>query len=294
MKFQLRKRKLKFRQLGYRKEIIPIVEKAMADFLLRISINSSYVVLGIYDIAAEGFYKHNIAEFLDQIPDHLSFPLEFSPYLKPYVSDKFRNIIYSDSHELIIGSFFRYYFTRLPALVYHGRYIDWPKERGASEGNLEGIMSYSFARFETYFPTAAKKLVRAGPEDYDSIFYQYAVGKEMADKYKLKDDKMRQFLYQNDEIWQDIVEFLPEMKVHDQGKKESWNIFSFFEMVFDSNFGRFWDSYRSDYMDTLRDWNITGAFEGDERHTSPRMEFWADLEKRIDRHEFILRTSEPY
>ncbi len=73
MKFWLRKRKLKFRQLGYRKPIIPIVEKAMTDFLLRISINSSYVVLGIYDIAMEGFYKHSIAEFFDQIPEHLSF-----------------------------------------------------------------------------------------------------------------------------------------------------------------------------------------------------------------------------
>ena len=54
MKFLLRKRRAKFRHLGYRKQVIPIVEKAMANFLLRISVNSSYVVLGIYDIASEG------------------------------------------------------------------------------------------------------------------------------------------------------------------------------------------------------------------------------------------------
>jgi hypothetical protein len=103
MKFLLRRGRAKVRRLGYRKQIMPIVEKAMADFLLRISVNSSYVVLGIYDIASEGFYKHSIADFLDQIPEHLSFPSDFSPYLKPYVSDKFRKIVYSDSHELIIG-----------------------------------------------------------------------------------------------------------------------------------------------------------------------------------------------
>ena len=107
----------------------------------------------------------------------------------------------------------------------------------------------------------------------------------MAYRYKLEDDKMREFLYQNEAIWQDIVEFLPKMK-------ESWNIFSFVEMVFKSNFRRFWDSYRSDYMDTLLHWSMSGAFEGDE---SPLfLGFWKELEKRLERHEFILRTAEPY
>lgn len=262
-----------------------IVKKAMADFLLRISANSSYVVLGIYDIASEGFYKHSIADFVDQIPDHLSFPSEFSPYLKPYVSNKFRNIVYSDSHELIIGSFYRYYSIRLPVLVHLGRFVDWPHNIGVSEDDLERITSHSLARFEVYFPTAAKKLMGNGPEDHESIFYQYAVGKEMAYRHKLENDKMKEFLYQNEVIWQDIIEYLPKMK-------ESWNIFSFVEMGFKSNFRKFWDSYRSDYMDTLLHWGMAGAFEGDKKSLSPG--FWEDLEKRLDRHEFILRTAEPY
>ncbi len=264
---------------------MPIVKKAMSDFLLRISVNSSYVVLGIYDIASRGFYKHSIIDFLDQIPEHLSFPSDFSPYLKPYVSNKFRNIVYSDYHELIIGSFYRYYSIRLPVLVHHGRFVDWPKNRGVSENDLSRITSYSLTRFEAYFPRVAEKLMGNDPEDQGSIFYQYADGKQMAYKYKLEDDKMREFLYQNEAIWQDIVEFLPNMK-------ESWNIFFFIEMIFKSTFGRFWDSYRADYMDTLRHLSMSGAFEGDEEPLSQG--FWEELEKQLDRHEFILRTAEPY
>jgi hypothetical protein len=63
---------------------------------------------------------------------------------------------------------------------------------------------------------------------------------------------MREFLYQNEAIWQEIVESLPEME-------ETWNIFSF--MVFKNNFRKFWNSYRSDYMDTLCHWSMSGAFE---------------------------------
>jgi len=285
MKFLLRKRRAKFRRLGYRKQITPIVERAMADFLLRISVNASYVMLGIYDIASEGFYKHSIADFLDQIPEHLSFPSEFSLYLKPYVSDKFRNIVYSDSHELIIGSFYRYYSIRLPVLVHHGRFVDWPQNIGVSEDDLERITSLSLSRFEAYFPTAAEKLMGNGPEDQGSIFFQYAHGKQISYRYELENDKMREFLHQNEPVWQDIVEYLPKMK-------ESWNIFSFVEKIFESNFRRFWDSYLSDYMDTLLAWSMAGAFEGGER--SFYQGFWEDLEKRLDRHEFILRTAEPY
>ena len=141
MKFQIGKRGGKFDRLGYRKQIVPIVEKAMADFLLRISVNSSYVVLGIYDIASESFYKHSIADFMGQIPEHLSFPNNFSVYLKPYVSDNFRNIVYLDSHELIIGSFYRYYSIRLPALVHHGRFADWSQEIGVSEDDFRCFSS---------------------------------------------------------------------------------------------------------------------------------------------------------
>lgn len=271
--------------MGYRKQIVPIVEKAMVDFLLRISVNASYVVLGIYDIASESFYKHSIADFLDQIPEHLSFPSDISPYLKPYVSDKYRNIVYSDSHELLIASFYRYYSIRLPALVHHGRFVDWPQKIGVSEEDLERITSHSLARFKAYFPNVAKKLMGNGPEDYESIFYQYARGKEMAYRHKLENDKMKEFLYQNEVIWQDIIEFFPKMK-------ESRNIFFFVEMVFKSNFKKFWDSYRSDYMDTLIHWSIAGAFHGDKRELSQG--FWEDLEKRLDRHEFILRTAEDY
>ena len=264
---------------------MPVVEKAMADFLLRISVNSSYVVLGIYDIASESFYKHSIADFLDQIPEHLSFPNDFSPYLKPFVSDKFRNIVYSDSHELIIGSFYRYYGIRLPALVHHGRFVDWPQKIGVSEDDLKRITSHSLAHFERIFPIAAKKLMGNGPEDQESIFYQYADGKQMAYRYKLENEKMKQFLYQNEEGWQEIVEYIPKLK-------ESWNIFSFVEMVFKGNFRRFWDSYHSDYMDTLLHWVMAGAFEGAEIDLF--QSFWEDLEKRLDRHEFILRTAELY
>jgi len=285
MKFKIGKRGDKFNHLGYRKQIVHIVEKAMADFLLRISVNSSYVVLGIHDIASEGFYKHSIAEFLDHLPEHLSFIGEFSPYLKPYVSDQFRNMVYSDSHEAIIGSFYRYYNNRLPVLVHHGRFLDWPQTVGVSEDDLSRITSYSLARFEVYFPTAAEKLMGNGPKDQESIFYQYAAGKEMTYKYKLEDDEMGEFLYQNEAIWQDIIEHLPKMK-------DSWNIFSFVEVCFKSNFKKFWDSYRSDYMNTLLHWSMSGAFEGDER--SLFQGFWEDLEKRLDRHEFILRTAEPY
>jgi len=284
MKFKIGKRRGKFHHLGYRKQIIPIVEKAMADFLLRISVNSSYIVLGIYDIASESFYKHSITDFLDQIPEHLSFPIDFSPHLKPFVSDKFRNIVYSDSHELIIGSFYRYYSIRLPVLVHHGRFLDWPQNVGVSEDDLERITSHSLARFEAYFPIAAKKLMGNGPEDHESIFYQYSVEKEMAYRYKLENDKMREFLYQNEAVCQDIIEYLPKMK-------ESYNIFTFVEKIFKSDFRRFWDSYRSDYMDTLLHWSMAGAFEGDNRSMSQN--FWEDLGKRLDRHEFILRTAEP-
>jgi len=96
---------------------------------------------------------------------------------------------------------------------------------------------------------------------------------------------MKEFLYQNEVIWQDIIEHLPRMK-------ESWNIFSFVEIGLKSNFRIFWDSYRSDYMDTLLHWSMSGVFEGDKRNLDQG--FWEDLEKRLDRHEFILRTVEPY
>jgi len=264
---------------------MPIVEKAMADFLLRISINSSYVVLGIYDIASEGFYKHSIVDFLDQVPEHLSFPNDFSPYLKPYVSDKFRNIVYSDSHELIIGSFCRYYIIRLPVLVHHGRFVDWPQNIGVSEDDLERITSFSLARLEAYLPASAEKLMENEPKGHENIFDQYAAGKEMAQRYKLENDKMKEFLYENEIVWQDTIECFPKMK-------ELWNIFSFVEMIFKSNFKNFWDCYKSEYMDTLLQWKMAGAFEGDKKCLYQN--FWGNLEKQLDRHEFILRTSEPY
>jgi len=285
MKLYVTKKRPKLRHLGFRKQIMPIIEKAMADFLLRISVNSSYVVLGIYDIALEGFYNHSIADFLGQIPEHLSFPSDFSPHIKSYVSDKFREIVYSDGHELIIGSLYKYYNIRLPVLVHHGRFVDWPKKIGVSEDDLERISSYSLTRFGAYFPTAAKIIKGNGLEDQGSIFYQYADGKQMASRYNLENDKMKQFLYQNEAVWQDIVESLPKMK-------ESGNIFSFVEMVFKSNFKRFWNSYRSDYMDTLLHWSMAGALEGVE--TDLFQSFWEDLEKRLDRHEFIFRTAELY
>jgi len=285
MNSQLRKGKVNLPHLGYRKQIMPIVEKAMAEFLLRISVNSSYVMLGVHDIASEGFYKHSIADFVDQIPEHLSFPSDFSPYLKPYVSDKFKNIVYSDNHELIIGSFYRYYIIRLPALVQYGRFVDWPQNIGVSEDDLIRITSFSLAHFKTYLPASAEKLMENGPKGHENIFDQYAARKEMAYRYKLENDKMKEFLYENEVLWQDTVEYFPKMK-------ESWNIFSFVEMSFKSNFRKFWESYRSDYMDTLLHWRMAGAFEGDRKGLSQN--FWEDLEKRLDRHKFILTTFGPY
>ena len=107
----------------------------------------------------------------------------------------------------------------------------------------------------------------------------------MAYRYKLENEEMKKFLYQNEELWQEILDHIIELK-------EDWNVFLFVETVFKSNFRRFWDSYRSDYMDTLIHWTMTGAFEGDKRELSRG--FWEDLEKRLERNEFILRTAEPY
>jgi hypothetical protein len=285
MKYSLRIGRLKFRHLGYRKQILPVVVKAMADFLLRISVNSSYVVLGIYDIASESFYKYSCADFLDKIPKHLSYPNDFSPYLKPFVSDKFKNIVYSDSHELIIGCFYRYYNIRLPALVYYGRYFNWPHKIGVSEDDLLSIISHSFENFEEYFPIAAQKLIGNGPEDYNSIFSQYSDGKQMAYKYNLENLKMKSFLYQSEDIWREIVEYIPKLN-------ENRNIFLFVETIFKSNFSFFWESYRLDYMDTLRHWDMAGAFEGHKRALFQG--FWDELEKSLDRNEFIFRTADPY
>jgi len=283
MDFSMWKREMKFSHLGYHEEIMPVVEKAMADFLLRISVNSSYVVLAVYDIAADGFYDQSIADFFDQLPDNLSFPNEFSPYLKAYVSNNFRHLVYSDSHELLIGSFYRYYSVRLPALVHHGRFVDWPKTVGVSEDNLREISSYSLSHFESYFPTAAQKLLAGGPHDPKSIFREYAAGERLAHKYKLEDQKMKEFLYEFDTVWEDIVAYFEKMKEH-------WNVFSFVRAIMKEEFCRFWDSYYADYMDTLRHWSMAGGFHGS---TSDLFEgFWKDLEKRLNRQEFILRTAE--
>jgi hypothetical protein len=200
MIFQRKNKKSELSFLGYRKQIMPIIEKAMADFLVKISVNSSYVVLGIYDIASEGFYNHNIPDFLDQIPEHLSYPSEFSPYMKPFNSDKFKNIVNSDIHELLIGSFFKYYLIMLPVLVHHGRFSDWPKNRGVSEDDLSKIVPYSTLKFEDCFPNASKKIRVKGPEDKESIYYQYPEGLEMASRHKLQDKEMVDFLYKNEAI----------------------------------------------------------------------------------------------
>lgn len=262
---------------------MPIIEKAMADFLLRISINSSYIVLGLYDIASEGFYKHSVAEFFDQIPEHLSYPNEFSPYLKPYVSEKFRNIVHSDFHELIIGSFFKYFLVRLPVLVRHGRFSDWPKIKGVSEDDLSRIVPYSTVRFQYYFPNASEKFQEKGLYNHETIFHQYAKGKEMAYLHKLQDKEMINFLYDHGELLTDIIEIIP-------GLKQRWNTLTFFADCFDYNFKRFWESFYSDYMDTLRHWSYSGAFIGEELIAGFSHEyFWEDLEKRLDNHDFILR-----
>ncbi len=284
MVFLLRKGRRKFRHLGYRQQVMPIVAKAMAEFLLRISVNSSYVVLGIYDIASESFYKNSAIDFLDQIPQHLAYLSDFSPYLKPFVSDNFRNIVYSSRHEFIIGSFYRYYISRLPVLVYHGRFVDWPRKIGGSEKDAREIAVHSTVRFEEEFPLLANKLMKGYPTEFDSIVYQYMEGKEMAYRYNLNNDKMRAFLYQNDKVWQDIIECFH--------LRSNSNIFPFVEAVFKGDFRRFWDSYFLDYMDTVRHWWYFGAFEGDYHRVHEY--FWENLEKRLDRDRFILRAAQPY
>lgn len=286
MKFLQRKKKLQYpHYLGFRKQILTIAIKAMVDFLLRISVNSSYVLLGTYDIISEGFYKHSVFDFLDQIPKNLSYPNTFSPYLKPYISNKFNNILYKDGHELVIGSFWRYYSIRLPFLARHVRFHDWPKDVGISEGDLRQIAVYSFMQLEDFFPNAAIKLEGNGSEDTNSIFYELAVGMEMASSKNLERYKIANFLYPNEEIWAEIIEYLPKMK-------ENSNVLSFFETVFTNYFQMFWDSYRLDYTETVLFMKEAGGFEGCKEDLSE--EFWRDLEKRLERHDFILRTAEFY
>jgi hypothetical protein len=264
---------------------MPIVEKAMADFLLRIAVNSSYVVLGMHDIISESFYKHSLGDFLDGLPKHLSFATQFSPYLKPYVSNKFSKVVFSDIHELLIGSFYRYYKIRLPVLAYHGRFYDWPNSVGVSEENLKRIAAHSVALFEAYFPRAAQRLIGKGPEDRESIFFQFAHGMHMANTHDLDKDEMKAFLYESEHVWDDVVEYLPKIK-------ENWNIFSFLQAVFRDNFSRFWAGYRADYMETILAWTMAGAFEG---HNMGLIKaFWEDLERRLERHEFLIRTAEVY
>lgn len=272
--------------LGYKETLMPIVTKAMSDFLVRISVNSSYIFWGIYDIAVEGFYKHNVGGFINNIPEHLSFPDDFSQYLEPYISDNFKKWIYSNEHELIIGAYYKYYIVRLPALVHYGRFIDWPKNQGVSEDNLKEITAGSLSFFEKYFPIAAKKLIGKGPGDYNSVFHEYFIGKELIRKHKYEDKKVKEFLYNNEDIWQDIVQVSP-------GITSIYNVYVFVESIFKSNFKMFWDSYRADYMDTLMHWNIAGAFNGGPNRDYHE-KFWKSLEERIDRHEFIIRTAHPY
>lgn len=285
MKLFKRVKKREIQYLGYRKQLLPILEKAMADFLLRISVNSSYVTIGVYDIGREGFYKHSIADFIAQLPESLSIPDEFSSYLKPYVSDKFGEIVHSESHELIIAAFYEYYHIRLPFLIFNGRFVDWPQNKGVSESDLERFSVYSFYKFESFFPAAAKMLIGKGPQDLKSLFYQYADGKHIALNQKLKKEQISQFIYDSEPIWQKIIEAFPDLI-------DNWNVITFVESVFKEYFHIFWDYYKSDYMETLRLWSMLGAFEGDDK--SPAQDFWKDLEKRLDRHDFILRTAELY
>lgn len=125
---------------------------------------------------------------------------------------------------------------------------------GVSEDDLEKILSYSLHLFEVYFPTVAKKLMITDCQDPESIFYQYAVGKDIAHRYKYENQKMKEFLYENKQIWDDIIKALPIMK-------KNYNILSFVEMAFISNFKLFWNSYYKDYMDTILNWYFAGAFE---------------------------------
>lgn len=184
-----------FRHLGYRKQIAPIAQRGMAELLSGISVNSSDVVAGIYDIMSHGFYKHSIRHFLMQVPKHLSRPNEFSPFLKPYVSDKFSNLIGSDWHEQIIGSFFRYYLIRFPLLVLRVRPIGWPRDLGVSEEDLEETARYALTRFERYFPIATKRLLASDPGEPRGILSEFTVGKEIASQYEVESDNIREFLY---------------------------------------------------------------------------------------------------
>jgi len=280
MQLPWRKEKKMIPRSGYRRQIMPIVEKGMSDFLLRISVNSSFVALGICDIISESFYEYSVARFLHQIPKHLSFPTDFSPYLKPFVSLKFKDIVYSDRHQLIIGSFYKYYIVRLPVLIHHVTFetpIDKKKSIGPSEDDLQNITSYSLARFKASFPTAAKEFMGDGLA-YRGIEYQYAFGKDIAYKYKYEDDKLQEFLNEYIEVWSDVSWYFPKMRGYPNNN-------DFAEMVFKGDFGRFWNSYILDYMDTLNHWSFAGAFEDD--GTTCDDSFWKSLEMRLDRGELL-------
>ncbi|MCP4640549.1 MAG: hypothetical protein GY851_08955 [bacterium] len=270
----------KFRHLGYRQEVAPVAERAMADFVLGLSVNSTQVVLGVYDIAANGFYKCSVSEFLKQVPKNLSFPLDFTPVLTPYVSDHFDHLVKSASTEQIVGAFVGYYIARLPALMLRGRFKDWPKRVGPSEEDVIRTAVRCTGLLEEHFPAAAERLVREGPEDHRSIYCRLAAGKRMARRHELEDERMLEFLYYCDaDIW-NAVSLLP-------GMRESSNVTSFVTETVTRDFRRYWDSFRLDYMDTLRHWSYANAFEGT-KILMPRGDFWEDLEARLDQRHPVL------
>lgn len=281
-----------FRHLGYRKQIAPIAQRGMAELLLGISVNSSDVVAGIYDIISHGFYKHSIRHFLMQIPKHLSRPNEFSPFLKPYVSDKFNTIIGTEWHEQIIGSFFRYYLIRFPLLVLRIRPTGWPTDIGVSEEDLEETARYAVTRFERYFPIAAKRVLASDPGDPRGILYEFMVGKEIASQYEAESDTIQEFLYEHGAVWDDLMVGLPRLSNSNILNSEvNYNVITFFEAVFRDNFRLFWDCYRSDYLDTIFQWSTAGAFEGDENKPMIRG-YWEELEKHLEQNEFTVERPE--
>ena len=265
---------------GFKKELMPVIKKAISDFILRISINSSYVSLGLYDIITENFYKKDVYKFYNNLPDNLSYPVDFSPYLKDFISSKFKSMIYSESHKTIIGAFFVYYLVRLPVLISQCRFGEWSSEKGVSYDNLKEISVYSLYFLEDYFPSIEKKISQESSSK-NGIWYNHAIGEEKAKLYSLEDEEMKNLIYNKKIVWEKIYQTLPKLN---PDNINNINIFSFYSMVFKNKYNIFWDSYYRDYLDTLRQWDYSGAFKSDTGNFKDitNNNFWSDLEQRIN------------
>lgn len=274
--------------LGVEEEVFNIIKKSISDFILRITLNSSFVVLGLYDIVSENFYKYDVDSYFDNLPKNLSFALDFSPYIKNFTSDEFKYDINSKEHKIIIDAFFNYYFIRLPVLFKHCRFIDWPNEMGFSDENLKEIAIYTVYSLQTYFPEIAYKINSAANDSEDNIFYKFSQGKVKALLHNSEDEELKNFIYDEYPIWSAIRESLSKINYN---IKNNRNSFYFFRSEFNNRFNMFWESYKNDYLDTLQNWYYVGAFKGNKNdllNISNNKKYWIELEESLNSRDYQL------